>query len=311
MFDNLLAFFLLVGLGVFFKWKKPGNIDPDTARHIINTTVIKLFLPALCFKIMATSPIDINTVLIPATAISTILLSLLMSFFIYTIFEKFVPLHKKEKGSLILGSSFGNVTFLGLLFLTGLYGESVAKYVLLYDFLATTPLLWLVGTIVASYYGKGEKITVKSGLKTIAQMPPMWALIVGFIFNFLSISLPNFFLKALDLTSLPIVPLMIFSIGLALPLPKSKHLIISMPAIIIKLCFAPLVSFAIAHFLGIDGLALKSAIMEAAMPSMVLTLVVASYHKLDHTLSAIIILFTAASAFVTLPLTFWLIRSLS
>jgi predicted permease len=58
-----------------------------------------------------------------------------------------------------------------------------------------------------------------------------------------------------------------------------------------------------------DRLALKSAIMEAAMPTMVLTLVVSSYHKLDHTLSALIILFTTASAFITLPLTSWLIRN--
>ncbi|MDR2437661.1 MAG: AEC family transporter [Endomicrobium sp.] len=311
MFDNLISFFLLAGLGVFFKWKKSGDIDPDMARYVINTIVIKFFLPALCFKVIATSQIDINTVLIPVTAISTILLSLTISFIVYTIFEKFIPLHKKEKGALILGSAFGNVTFLGLLFLTGLYGKSVAKYVLFYDLLATTPLLWLVGTIIACYYGRGEKLTVKDGLKTILQMPPMWALVIGFIVNFSSIILPNFFLKTLDLIAMPIVPLMLFSVGLALPMPKIKHILITIPALIIKLCVAPLLSFAIVSFFGMDGLALKSAIMEAAMPTMVLTLVIASHHKLDHNLSAFIILFTAASAFVTLPLTCLLIRNLT
>jgi predicted permease len=309
MFDNLIAFFLLVGLGAFFKWKKPENIDPDQARHVINTTIIKFFLPALCFKVIATYPIDINTVMVPLTAVSTILLSILLSFIVYTIFEKFVILHKKEKGALILGASFGNVTFLGLLFLTGLYGESVVKYVLLYDFLATTPLFWLVGTTIASYYGKENKLNVREGLKIITELPAMWALVLGFIVNFSSLSLPSFFLKTLELMCLPIVPLMIFSVGLALPIPKIKHAVIAMPAIIIKLCFVPLISFTISYFLGMDKLALKSTIMEAAMPTMVLTLVVSSYHKLDHTLSALIILFTTASAFITLPLTSWLIRN--
>jgi predicted permease len=309
MFDNLIAFFLLAGLGVFFKWKKPGDIDPDMARHVINIIIIKFFLPALCFKVIATSHIDINTVLIPIAAISTIFLSLIISFVVYTIFEKFVMLHKKEKGSLILGASFGNVTFLGLLFLTGLYGKSVAKYVLFYDFLATTPLLWLVGTTIASYYGRGERLTVKEGLKIIAQMPPMWALVLGFMVNFSSISLPRFFLKTLELMAMPIVPLMLFSVGLALPMPKIKHIIIVTPALIIKLCIAPLLSFAIVSFLGMEGPALKSAVMEAAMPTMVLTLVVASHHKLDYNLSAFIILFTAASAFISLPLISWLIRN--
>jgi predicted permease len=140
-------------------------------------------------------------------------------------------------------------------------------------------------------------------------MPPMWALAAGFIVNFLSIPLPSFFLKTLELMCLPIVPLMIFSVGLAMPMPRFKHAVTVMPAIIIKLCIVPLISFAIAYFLGIDGLAFKSTVMEAAMPTMVLTLAVASHHKLDHTLSAIIILSTTALSFFTLPLISWLIKN--
>jgi predicted permease len=82
VFDNLITFFLLAGLGVFFKWKKPGDIDPDMARYVINTIIIKFFLPALCFKVIATSRIDINTVLIPVTAISIILPSIIISFIV-------------------------------------------------------------------------------------------------------------------------------------------------------------------------------------------------------------------------------------
>jgi predicted permease len=96
--------------------------------------------------------------------------------------------------------------------------------------------LWLVGATIASYYGRGEKLTIKDGLKIILEMPPMWALLAGFIVNFLSVSLPSFFLKTLELMCLPIIPLMIFSVGLALSMLKIKHAVIAMPAIIIKLC---------------------------------------------------------------------------
>jgi predicted permease len=61
--------------------------------------------------------------------------------------------------------------------------------------------------------------------------------------NFSSLSLPSFFLKTLELMCLPIVPLMIFSVGLALPIPKTKHAVIAMPAIIIKLCFVPFIFY--------------------------------------------------------------------
>jgi predicted permease len=307
MFDNLISFFLITGFGVFFQWKKPGWINPEIARHVINTIVIKFFLPMLCFKIIATASIDKNTILLPLTAIITIFAAILISFTVYTLVSKITTLHKKEKGALILGASFGNVTFLGLLFLTSLYGQTAAQYVLLYDLLATTPLLFLVGTTIAAYYGRGQKFTIRESLKVIADLPPMWALLAGFVVNFSGFVLPSFLLKTLELMSMPIVPLMVFSIGLALSIPKLKHVIIAVPAVIIKLCIVPLISFGLALFFGMDRLALKSVVMEAAMPTMVLTLVVSSQHKLDYNLSSFIIVFTTAVALITLPLTAWLV----
>jgi predicted permease len=104
--------------------------------------------------------------LLPLSAIITIFLSLLISFGTYTIIEKLIVLNKKEKRVLILTSSFGNITFLGLLLLTDLYGKNATEYVLLYDLLAVNPLVWFVGTAIASsYYGSGEKHTIKKALK--------------------------------------------------------------------------------------------------------------------------------------------------
>ncbi|MCA6072028.1 MAG: AEC family transporter [Endomicrobium sp.] len=303
MFDNLISFFLIAGFGVFFQWKKPGDINPDVARHVINTTVIRFFLPILCFKVMATASIDKNTVLLPLAAMITIFFAILISFITYTMVGKIATLHKEEKGALILGSSFGNVTFLGLLFLTSLYGQSAAKYVLLYDLLATTPLLFLAGSAIAAYYGRGQKLTIKENFKVVAELPPIWTLVAGFAVNFSGITLPSFLLTTLELMSIPIAPLMIFSIGLALSFPKLKHAIIAMPAVIIKLCVAPIISFGLARFFGMDGLALKSVVMESAMPTMALTLVLSSQHKLDHNLSSFLIIFTTTVALITLPLT--------
>lgn len=301
MTENLISFFIIIAGGVFFQWKKPGNLEPDTARHVINTIVIKFFLPALCFKVIATAKIDINTILLPASAILTILTSLLLSFIVFGIIEKFTSLWKKEKGVLILASAFGNVTFLGLPLLTGLYGDEAAQYVLLYDLLATTPLLWFVGAAIASSYGKGKRISVKESIKILAELPPIWALILGFIANFAGLAIPGFIVQTLELLSMPIVPLMIFSVGLALTIPKIKETVVVFPAVIIKLCIVPLIAYGIASLLGMSGLPLKASVMEAAMPTMVLTLVIASQYKLDHKLAALAIVLTTAAAFISMP----------
>jgi predicted permease len=308
MLENLIAFFIIIVGGVFFQWRRPANIDPDAARHIISTTVIRFFLPAMCFKVIATSSVDINTILLPLSAIATIFISLGLSFLIYAIVEKFISISKKDKAVLVLAATFGNVTFLGLPILTGLYGQDAVKYVLLYDLLATTPLLWFVGATVASSFGHGRKITVKESFKIIANLPPIWGLIAGFIVNFAGLQIPSFLLKTLDLMSMPIVPMMIFSVGLALTIPKIKETVIAFPAVIIKLCIAPLIGYGIALLLNIDGLALKSAVMEAAMPTMVLTLVISAQYKLNHKLAALMIILTTSLSFVTMPIISFLIK---
>jgi predicted permease len=310
MTGNLISFFIIIAGGVFFQWKRPGSLEPDAARHAINTIVIKFFLPALCFKIIATAKIDINTLLLPVSAILTIFASLLLSFAVFGIIGKFISLSKKEKGVLILAASFGNVTFLGLPLLTGLYGEEAAQYVLLYDLMATTPLLWFVGAAIAASYGKGQKISVKESFKVLAELPPIWALILGFIANFSGLQMPGFLIKTLELLSMPIVPLMIFSVGLALTVPKIKETMIAVPAVIIKLCIVPLIAYAFAALLGMKGLPLKAGVMEAAMPAMVLTLVIAAQYKLDHKLAALAIVLTTAASFVTMPVISLLISNL-
>ena len=308
MAENLIAFFLIMAGGVFFKWKRPGGIDPDNARHVINTIAIRFFLPALCFKVIATAPIDKNTLLLPLSAIITISVSLLFSYAVYGLTEKFTNIPKQEKGVLILAASMGNVTFLGLPILTSLYGDDAARYLLLYDLLATTPLLWFAGASIASFYGSGEKMTPKKSLKILAELPPVWALIAGFAVNIAGINLPHFLIKTLNMLSMPIVPLMMFSVGLALVVPKAKHALIAIPAILIKLCVSPLIAFAAVSLLGMGGLAFKASIMEAAMPTMLLILVIASQYKLDHTLAALVIVMTTALSFITLPFIAYAIR---
>jgi predicted permease len=112
------------------------------------------------------------------------------------------------------------------LFLTGLYGQEASKYVILYNLLAANPLLWFAGTLIASYYGCGQKLTIKESLKITANLPPVWALTAGFIVNYTGLRMPNFLLKTLDLVSMPVIPLMIFSVGLALSAAKLKHAIV-------------------------------------------------------------------------------------
>jgi predicted permease len=305
MQDLLLSFGLIILAGVGFKKLRLG-LDAATLRQAINVSVFNIFLPALCIKIVSTAHIDIEAFLVPATAWITTIGGILFALALYTVLEKTMHIDPSEKGVLVLGAAFGNVTYLGLPVLTGLYGYEAAKYAIFFDLLATTPLLWLVGASLASRYGEGKRFEIRESLRTIASLPPLWGIFVGILLRFAHIPVPGFVMKTLGMLGDLVVPLMIFTIGLALSFPKVRHAYVIVPAVLIKLVLVPFISYMAAVTLGLKGTALAACLVEGAMPTMVLSLLIASRFKLDESLAAFIIVVTTAISIVTLPLTIYL-----
>jgi len=101
---------------------------------------------------------------------------------------------------------------------------------------------------------------------------------------------------------------MIFSIGLALSLPKVGHAYAIIPAVIIKLAIVPFFSFLAAAMLGLSGDALASCLIEGAMPTMVLSLLIAAKFKLDVSLAAFLIVVTTVLSFFSLPVAVYLTK---
>lgn len=310
MYETLLSFGLIILTGVAFRRLRIGGLNADSLRQSINITVLNIFLPALCIKIIYTSKIDIEMLLVPATAWITIISTLLISFSVYKFLGRKMHIKPSEKGVLILSAAFGNVSYLGLPVLTGLYGYEAAKYALFYDLLASTPLLWLVGAPMASRYGENKKLQIRESLKTIISLPPIWGIFAGIVLNVTNTPLPAFVQKALGMFGDLVVPLMIFSIGLALTLPKVKHAYTIIPAVVIKLAMVPFISFITAYFLGLKGNALASCLIEGAMPTMVLSLLIAARFKLDASMSAFIIVVTTFLSFITLPVAIYMTKFL-
>ena len=296
----MLSFALIVCAGILFRRLRVGGLDPGSLQFAINTSVFNLFLPALCIKAVYSSGIDIDTILVPAAAGLTTIVTMLFSLAAYYVFGKMTEITDPEKGILVISATFGNVVYLGLPVITGLYGEGAAKYALFYDLFAATPLLWLLGASVAVKYGTG-RTGIRDSLKTIASLPPIWGLIAGMALKAAGIALPLFIVKFLDQLGGLVIPLMIFSIGLALSLPKVKHAYLIVPAVIIKLAIAPFFAFSTATLLGMKGKAFASCFIEGAMPTMIFSLLIAARFGLDISLGGFMILVTTALSFFTLP----------
>ena len=303
MQNILLSFGFIILLGVAFRRLRPGGLEAATLTRAINVTVLNIFLPALCIRTLYVSTIDAEAVLIPLSAGLTTVTALFLSAGVYHLFAKKMGLRPSETGVLVLGATFGNITYLGLPVLTGLYGNEAAKYALFYDLLSTTPLLWFIGVPVVAGYGEGRRPSIRESLRTVVSLPPVWGIFAGIALNLLHVPIPQFMLKSIEMLGSLVVPLMIFSIGLALSLPGVRYAWAIVPAVIIKLALVPLISYASAVLLGLSGHALASCIVEGAMPTMVLSLLIVAELKLDISLAAFLIVVTTVLSFFTLQAT--------
>jgi len=98
-----------------------------------------------------------------------------------------------------------------------------------------------------------------------------------------------------------VVPVMIFTVGLALDFRDVKRLAIAVPALGIKLMFAPALAWWIGSRLGMNVEVLRATTIEGAMPVMVLSLVIADEFDLDVPLAAACIAVSTVALFFTMP----------
>lgn len=307
MIEVFGAFFILLVLGTVWRFI-PHVPDADTVRRSLGGVVMNFFLPGLTFSVLYKAPLNSELWQVPAVAIVSVFAALSITFiFFLTIKKKLKGITNKSLGALLLAATWGNVTYLGLPTITALLGESYRRVPIYYDLLAMTPLLWTLGVSIADHYGnEGEHLgimsTIKKGFRTVITLPPFWAAFLGLLCNLFMIPVPEFLLKACSLVGNAVPPMMIFSIGLALRVPHIHHLGWIAPVVAVKLLVAPFIAQNFAILVGLKDEVLRASVIESAMPTMVLTMVVADRFHLDVDLLAQIIAISTVLSFFTVGL---------
>ena len=145
--------------------------------------------------------------------------------------------------------------------------------------------------------------SVKGAFKKILTFPPLWAIILALIFNSLSIPIPQVFGQIINYFADATVPLIMLSLGISINLEgiyRNKTMVTFTS--IMKLVIFPLIAFIIVNILGLAGLQYTIAVVEAAMPSGMLSLVLAISYNLDSELTSDCILINTVISLITLPI---------
>ena len=299
MWNVLAGMAMLILAGVV--WRRVLGAERAQAMRIrLAAAVYEVFLPALVFHVMWKTTVDLNLLRIPFVAAASVSLSLLAALWIYGDGRRFGG--RKAAGAMLLASGFGNFTYLGLPVLTRTFGPWAQSVAIPFDLFASTPLLFTVGILLARRYGSGGPYS----LSELTRVPALWAALSGLGLNILAVPMAGWMQEGLRVAGAAVVPLMLLSVGMALSWPRGslKRLPLLVPMLLIQLGLMPLIAWGACILVGMPEKIRAASVIEAAMPCMVLGLVLCDRFRLDSVLYAQAVTSSTILSLLTLPL--WL-----
>jgi predicted permease len=293
----------LILCGIAWQVAQPAGIDAAVLRRTVTTLVYYLLLPALVLRLLWTTPLGIESLYIALSAALAIFVSAAAMYAACRVCSH----PRAVTGALLLAASFPNATYMGLPFLKSLYGATGSSIAIQYDLFACTPLLLTGGILTAKYYGSSSE-PLKL-LHDLLRIPPLWAAAAAILLQLAAVPLPEWLDGALQMLGSGVVPLMLVSVGLSIRLGSWQPAYI--PAILqvaaIQLLLAPLVVLGLTSLFEMQQIIRHGIILEAAMPSMVLGLVLCDRFGLETSLYAATVTVTTFVSLFSLPLWYhWL-----
>ncbi|WP_305907546.1 AEC family transporter [Methylomarinum sp. Ch1-1] len=299
MSSTLIQMALIMACGAGWRFLSPAGLSADQTRTVLTSVVYYLFLPAMVLEVLWSADIGLKSFEFSVLGASAVLSGLVATWAVTTLFK----FHDRQKGALILAASFPNVTYLGLPVLEQTFGAWARSVAIQLDYFACGPLLFTIGITIARYYGRddGGSKFILSFLAT----PPFCAAITAVILNINDIEAPAWLLGVLLKLSGAVVPIMLFSLGLALKWEsvRLRNTPYILPVIVIRLLLIPLLLIYLSQYLTMEAPSKAAAILDLSMPSMVLGIVFCDRYQLDSSLYAMAVTVTTLLSLLTLP--FW------
>jgi len=290
---------LLIACGVGWRIISPAGLDADLARRVLTALVFNLLMPALILSVLWKQAVGLETLRVSAFGLATIGLGLALTWML----ARSLRLDDGRLGASLLAIAFPNVTYFGLPLLEQVFGPWSRLIVIQIDLFAATPAVLLLGPLIGRRYGShhGGRVPWWS----ILNNPPIWAAVLGVLFNQVGTGLPRWLDQALERLAVAVVPTMLIALGLGLSLHSWRWRNLPWAALTVaaRLLALPGLAMGLARILGFHGDTFAALVLEAGMPSMLLGVVYCDRYRLDTSFYAMAVALTTLGAAFTLP--FW------
>ncbi len=290
--STILTFVAIVGVGAALR--ASGLLSSSDARPL-NTVIIYVGLPAFVFEAVHGAAIGADVWRVVGVAWAVFAATFALAF----LAEKALRLPRERAGGFLIAASLGNTGYLGYPLTAALLGAAAVPQAVFSDVFGTVFALVLVGLPVAARFGNhGEG--VPNPVRELATFPAVLALAAALVLR--SAVLPEAVSNGLGLLASLVAPLIMLSVGLSLRPRSIAHGAVALAVLaVLKLAVAPLVALGIGSTVLLEP-ALSVSVLQASMPSMMLTLVVGERYGLDTDFIAAAIFVTTVASVLTIPL---------
>jgi malate permease and related proteins len=294
--NNLLPILLLSGAG--FTVGRVFQLDPRPLGRVI----FYILGPVLIFNLLTTSKLAVGNILLMmgySTAVMLLVAAIALAIGLL------LRLERATLTVVVLTSMFGNNGNYGLPLIAFAFGQAALAYASIY-FVTSSILLYTLGVVIASL----GHLRVVDALKGLLRVPAIYAILLAVLVIRTGWVLPAPLLRTVELTSAGAVPAMLILLGLEIQkvtLTRNWRAL-SVP-VICRLVIGPAVGMLLAGLFGLENSARNDGTVEAAMPTAVMTTVLAAEYKLDASLvTAIIFVGTVISPLTLTPILYFLMK---
>ena len=283
LIDVLFPVFLVIGIG-FYLGKKNPKFDTDFITKLTGT----FGTPALIFYSLTSTGVNLETFL----EFFTYKVILITGFSLVGILTLFLTKRDiiYELPPLILPNN-GNIGISVCLFAYGDLGLGIAG--------AIASVVMLLHFTLGIFLAKKEldfKVLFKNG--------PIYGILLALIFLYFELDVPIFLENATFLISYATIFLVLMALGIALTRLKVFSFKLSLINSFTRMVLGPLIGLALINFFNLRGVEAGVLFIQSAMPSAILTYLIASMYspkEIVDNISSMIVVSTLMSL-ITIPI---------
>ena len=304
----LLTLFGLVAVGHLLR---AAAIVPTTAPEVLGRVIVHVTMPALIVVILARARYD--AALLPALLATTVALLVALALGV-------LLLRALGQGAAGLVAAFSNTAFLGVPFILALFPTTpaAATTAVIIDTVDTTILLLTLGVAVAgAMAGEPAPVTtpirtrISRKLLTLLRQPMIIAVMIGLGLAATDVPVPAPLAGPLTQIGQATPTLAFLTIGLGLDLRSLRGQAGPLAGIAaIKLVVSPAIAGLVLFALGVRGEIAHTAVLQAAMPTAVVSAIIAASAGCDARLASAAAVVTTLLSLLTLPLVVLILRAL-